>query len=316
MTSSKINRAPWRSHSARSVVWNSGPGAMNPEFPTYGSTITAASVSPCRRNNASTAGVSLNGSVTVNPASTAATPGLSGRTRAGTPAPGNSPRPAGLLWLARRAPPSDSRQGDRPEIVVLARRESRRHEGADLCPSTPLEVGGAVHVVGLPRHPTDMGRAGLVGLGDAVHQHRYLPPHEAREALCGDRALYLEQLLQPVTLYAVGHVVWVLGRSGPLLGGVREGAEPVELGFFDEGQELAKVFVGRAREPHEPRTADRHVGARTPQPRQLLPQGAFPLGPAHPLEHAVRGVLDRDVEVWHDARAPSHKLHEAVGEAR
>src|SRR5256884_196438 len=53
---------------------------------------------------------------------------------------------------------------------------------------------------------------------------------------------------------------------------------------------------------------------RPPQPPQLVPQRALTLGAAHPLEHAVGGVLNRDVEVRHDPRASRYELDQAFGE--
>src|SRR5207244_3836880 len=65
----------------------------------------------------------------------------------GTPAPVSSPRPATPLSHARRAPPSDSRQGDRPEVVVFAGREPGTQEAPGFGPAAPLHVCDAVHVV-------------------------------------------------------------------------------------------------------------------------------------------------------------------------
>src|SRR5439155_17986723 len=122
----------------------------------------------------------------------------------GTPAPANSHHPAAPLSPARRAPPSGSRQSDRPEVVVLARRESGPHEASGLGPPALLDVRETVHVVRLPCHAPHVRGASpspspspLVGVGHAVHQHLDLPAHEPRQTLGRDGALHLEQLLQP-----------------------------------------------------------------------------------------------------------------------
>ena len=60
---------------------------MNPTFPTYGSTITAAMRPACSRNKSATARASLNGAVSVRLANAAGTPGLSGSPSVATPEP-------------------------------------------------------------------------------------------------------------------------------------------------------------------------------------------------------------------------------------
>src|SRR5439155_13331804 len=92
--------------------------------------------------------------------------------------------------------------GERPEVVVLARRESRPYEAPGLRPAALVHVCHAVHVVRLPRHAPHVRGASPVplvppvGVGHPVHQHPDFPPHKPRETLGGDRALHLEQLLE------------------------------------------------------------------------------------------------------------------------
>src|SRR5213078_4165779 len=76
------------------------------------------------------------------------------RPRRGTPEPANSlPREARPA-PGRTAPPNDSRQGDRPKVVVLAGAQAHADEAPGLGPAAPFDVGDPVHVVGLPAPPT------------------------------------------------------------------------------------------------------------------------------------------------------------------
>src|SRR5256886_10255251 len=103
------------------------------------------------------------------------------RPRRGTPGPANSlPREA-RPSPGRTAPPNDSRQSDRPKVVVLAGDEAHPDEAPGLGPAAPFHVGDPVHVVGLPRHPPHVRGAGLVPIRPAIDQHVCLPTHEAGE---------------------------------------------------------------------------------------------------------------------------------------
>src|SRR2546430_16552429 len=103
------------------------------------------------------------------------------RPRRGTPGPANSlPREA-RPSPGRTAPPNDSRQSDRPKVVVLAGDEAHPDEAPSLGPAAPFHVGDPVHVVGLPRHPPHVRGAGPVRIPPATAQHAPPPPPEPGE---------------------------------------------------------------------------------------------------------------------------------------
>src|SRR5207253_9729887 len=82
------------------------------------------------------------------------------RPRRGTPEPANSlPREARPA-PGRTAPPNDSRQGDRPKVVVLAGAQAHADVAPGLGPAVPFAVGDPVHVAGLPPHPPPVDGAG------------------------------------------------------------------------------------------------------------------------------------------------------------
>src|SRR5207247_10612255 len=61
---------------------------------------------------------------------------------------------------------------------------------------------------------------------------------------------------------------------------------------------------------------NREIGDRRPEPAELGAQGVLPLGAPHALEHAVARVLDRHVDVRHDARLPRHQRQQPLAEPR
>src|SRR5206468_11333415 len=86
----------------------------------------------------------------------------------------------------------------------------------------------------------------------------------------------------------------------------------VELRFLEEGEQRPEIVLRLARESHKACRTDREVRDGAAQPGELLPQRAQALRPPHPLEHAVGRVLNRHVDVWHDARLARHQLDEAL----
>ena len=160
-----------------------------------------------------------------------------------------------------------------------------------------------------------MSGAALVGIGDPVHQHIRLPSHEPGEPLRRNRALYFEQLFETLPFHLLGHVVLVLHGARPFLRRVGEGAEPVELRLFEEGEQLTKVAVGLARKAHQTGGANREIRDRPTQPAELLAQRLPPLRAPHAPEDPVRSVLDRHIDVRDDALLARDQVHQPLAQA-
>src|SRR5437879_12012529 len=93
------------------------------------------------------------------------------RPRRGTPGPANSlPREA-RPSPGRIAPPNDSRQSDRPKVVVLAGDEAHPDEAPGLGPAAPVHVGDPVHVVGLPSPLPHVRGGAVVRIRNATDQY-------------------------------------------------------------------------------------------------------------------------------------------------
>ena len=98
ITSSKIETAPLLAHPSRIASRNPGSGGTSPMFPTTGSTMTAAIVSPRAAKRARSAGMSLYGSVTVFAAVLAGTPAESGMPSVMAPEPAFTRRKSACPW--------------------------------------------------------------------------------------------------------------------------------------------------------------------------------------------------------------------------
>jgi hypothetical protein len=200
----------------------------------------------------------------------------------------------------------DHAEGGRLEVVVV-----HHLVDAHLDEAPRARVGAdprhAVHVVRLPRRAAPRRRPAP---RRRVDEHRRDPADALLVPLGRDRALHLEQPLQPLALHHVGHVVRQVVRARPLLRAVRERADAVEAHLLHEVEEPAEVVVGLAGEADDARGADGHARHRVAEARDLLADRALALGAAHAREHRVARVLHRHVEVAHHARVRRDHLEQ------
>ena len=93
---------------------------------------------------------------------------------------------------------------------------------------------------------------------------------------------------------------------------VGEDAHVVEPDGFDERLQLGEVCVRLAREADDEGRTERDARNPLPDPiEQPLVAGAR-ARPLHPLEHRVRGVLQRQVDVLADLLALCHRVEHVV----
>ena len=111
MTSSKMSKAPTRSHSARRPSRNPGAGATTPMFAAIGSTITAATRS-------SSSGTTLYGATIVAATAPAGTPAVPGRPSVATPLPPATRSASVAPWKL----PCEDHDHDRARCTPRARR--------------------------------------------------------------------------------------------------------------------------------------------------------------------------------------------------
>src|SRR6185295_18012903 len=100
-------------------------------------------------------------------------------------------------------------------------------------------------------------------LADALDQHRHPPAHQPLPLRERDRPLRLQELAQPAALRVLRHAAREGGAGRTVLGAVGEGAEMVEAGPLDEGEEILEVLLRLAGK------ADDEGGAQEDVRRQL-----------------------------------------------
>src|SRR5205823_6338675 len=115
----------------------------------------------------------------------------------------------------RRDRPIVSRQRGCLKVVVLISGDTRAHKVARLRPSTPLEIRDAVHIISLPLHASYLD---AIFVFQSVYEHLDVASHKPRQPLGRNHTLYLDDLLETISLDAVFYVVFVLHRARAEIG--------------------------------------------------------------------------------------------------
>src|SRR5690606_15524890 len=180
------------------------------------------------------------------------------------------------------------------KAVILRVIDYRFHEAAGS--SLGCNPGHPVHVVRLPGR-SRLGKSILTGW--KVYQETHATPEMPFVALGRDYTLQTRELLQPVGLHIVRHVVCHLEGARTLLWRVSERSHAIELRLLQELEEGLEILLRFAREPHDAGGPYRHVGHCRTKAGELLAQSALPFRTTHAGENCVRCMLHRHVDVRH-----------------
>ena len=164
---------------------------------------------------------------------------------------------------------------------------------------------GAVDLRRIRRRPRD--RHAVVY---RIDEHVLRPADLVAQPRSADRRLRFHEALTALFLHALGD--WIGQRVGgcPFNRRVGEAAHAVELRLVQEHQQLVELGVRFTGKPHDERAAQRDVGPlgapRAHAVQHLLRSG----GPFHQPEDARARVLERHVEIGHEAAVRGRRRHQ------